>query len=102
MSARGEIAKPTESLAAKWYYIMTYHKANHNKFIASGKKLSNKTIKSLTEYFQVQALFAQKKSDGTLKKQEMDRLRSCTRKQVGEDLCHKIRTSESLCKPYSA
>ena len=43
-----------------------------------------KTIESLTEYFQ--ALFAQKKSDGMLKKQEMDRLRNCVRKRVAEDL----------------
>ena len=46
-----EIAKPTKSLTAEWYY-MTYHKADCNKFVASRKKLSNEAIKSLTEYFQ--------------------------------------------------
>ena len=95
----GEIAKPTESLAAEWYY-MTYHKADRDKFVASGKKLADETIESLTEYFQ--ALFAQKKSDGTLEKQEMDRLRNHARKRVAEDLRHKIRVSESSCKPYLA
>jgi hypothetical protein len=95
----GEIAKPTESLAAKWYYMM-YHKANHNKFVASGKKLSDKTIKSLTENFQ--ALFVKKKSDCTLEKQEMDRLRSHVRKRIAEDLHHKICASKSLHKLYSA
>ncbi len=95
----GEIAKPTKSLAAEWYY-MTYHKADRDKFVASAKKLANETIESLTEYFQ--ALFAQKKSDGTLEKQEMDRLRNRVRKRVAEDLRHKIRASQSSRKPYAA
>ena len=69
----GKIAKPTKLLAAEWYH-MTYHKADRNKFVASSKILSNKTIESLTEYFQ--ALFAQKKSNGMLEKQEMNRLHS--------------------------
>jgi hypothetical protein len=95
----GEIAKLTKSLAAEWYY-MKYHKADRDKFIASGKKLADKTIESLTEYFQ--ALFAQKKSDGTLEKQEMDRLHNRARKRVAEDLRHKIRVSKSLHKSYAA
>ena len=79
---------------------MTYHKADCNKFVMSRKKLSNETIKSLTEYFQ--ALFAQKKSNGMLEKQEMDHLCSHARKPVAEDLRHKIRTSESSRKSYHA
>ena len=85
----GEIAKPTELLTV----LHDVHKADCNKFVLSRKK-------SLTEYFQ--ALFAQKKSDGMLEKQEMDHLRSRTRKWVAKDLCHKICISKSLHKPYLA
>jgi hypothetical protein len=93
------IANLTKSLAAKWYY-KTYHNADCKKFVASRKKLSDKTIESLVEYFQ--ALFAQKKRDGMLEKEEMDHLCSRARKQVGEDLHHKIRSSKLLHKPYHA
>ncbi len=68
----GKKQPPSEKLALQWYY-MTYHRSDHTEYVKSGKKLSAETIKSLTEYFQ--ALFAQKKADGSLERAELDRIR---------------------------
>ena len=94
-----DVVKLTKSFAAEWYY-MTYHKSDYDKFVVSRKMLAGETIKSLMEYFQ--ALFAQKKSKGMLKKQEIDCLHSCMRKHVAEDLPHKICSSKLLRKSYHA
>ena len=58
----GEKQLPSEKLTLHWYY-MTYHRLDCAEYVKSGKKLSNETIKSLTEYFQ--SLFAQQKADGS-------------------------------------
>ncbi len=66
---------------------MIYHRADRAKYVKSGKKLASKMIKSLTNYFQ--ALFSQKKIDGTLERAEIARLRNCTKKQLASDLLEK-------------
>ena len=90
-----DVVKLTKSFEAEWYY-MTYHKSDCDKFVVSREMLAGETIKSLMEYFQ--ALFAQKKSKGMLKKQEIDCLHSCMRKHVA----HKICSSKLSRKSYHA
>jgi hypothetical protein len=79
----GETPTPSEKLALQWYY-MTYHRADRAEHVKSGKKLASERIKSLTNYFQ--ALFSQKKIDGTLERAEIDHLRNRTKKPLVSDL----------------
>jgi hypothetical protein len=71
----GDIPKPLDELSLQWYY-MSYHKNDREKFVLSGKTLDGETIKSVRTFFQ--ALFEQKKLDGTIKRQEAD----CIRKRL--------------------
>jgi hypothetical protein len=66
---------PNKSLALKWFY-MTFHKSERDQFVASGRQLVDKTIKSVTEYFE--SLYNIKKSSGKLKLQleQQDRKKS--------------------------
>ena len=61
----GDIPKPLDELAHQWYY-MSYHKNDQEKFVLSGKMLDDKTIESVTTFFQ--ALFEQKKLKGRIKR----------------------------------
>ncbi len=70
----GKTPTPIEKLALQWYYMM-YHRADRAEYVESRKKLASETIESLTNYFQ--ALFSQKKIDGTLERAEINCL--CTR-----------------------
>ncbi len=73
----GKMPTPSEKLALQWYY-MTYHRADRAEYVKSRKKLASKTIKSLTNYFQ--ALFSQKKIDGTLERAEINCLHNHAKK----------------------
>jgi hypothetical protein len=44
-----QLAKPSEALALKWFYML-FHKNNLNKFITAGKKLKTKTFESFTKF----------------------------------------------------
>ena len=78
----GNILAPNEGLALEWYY-MTYHKADWEKYVQSRKTLTNEPIKTLTKYFQ--SIFDQKKADGTLERQVMDRIRHRAQRHVAEE-----------------
>ena len=65
----GDIPKPSDELALQWYY-MSYHKSNRKKFDLNRKMLKDETIESITTFFQ--ALFEQKKLDGTIQRHKVD------------------------------
>ena len=52
---------------------MSYRKNDHEKFVLSRKTLNDEMIESVTTFFQ--ALFEQKKLDGTIEQQEADQIR---------------------------
>ena len=64
---------------------MTYHCADRHEYIKLGKKLSNEMIEMLTGNFQ--SLFAQRKSDGMLKRTEVDRLKNGAQRTRAKSLC---------------
>ena len=66
---------------------MTYHRADRAKYVKSGKKLSDETIKTLLAYFQ--SLFAQRKIDGTLERYKVKRLRNRAKWTLANDICEK-------------
>ena len=62
---------------------MSYHKADRDKYVTRWMNLAGEKIESLTKY--IQNDFDQKKTNGTLKRQEMDRVRNCAERRVVED-----------------
>ena len=68
----GDFPKPSEALALQWYY-MSYHKSDREKYVLSGKTLKDATFETVTTFFQ--ALYEQKKGDGSLERQEVERLK---------------------------
>ncbi len=84
----GNIPKPSDGLSLQWYYI-SYHKNDREKFVLSGKTLDDKTIESVTTFFQ--ALFEQRKLDGMIERQEAERLRKRLLWEASEKLCGRIR-----------
>jgi len=62
----GDIAMPNESLSLEWFY-MTFHKSERDQFVASGRRLVDETIESVTEFFE--SLYNIKKANGKLKLQ---------------------------------
>jgi hypothetical protein len=80
----GKEQPPSKKLALQWYY-MTYHRSDCTEYVKSRKKLSAETIKSLMEYFQ--ALFAQKKADGSLERAELDLIRQRAKRTLTSSLC---------------
>jgi hypothetical protein len=74
----GEKQPPSEKLAIQWYY-MTYHRADRVEYAKSGKNLTGYS----------QALFMQKKADGTLERAEIDRLHNRAKKRLASNLREK-------------
>jgi hypothetical protein len=68
----GDIPKPSDALPLQWYY-MAYHKSDREKFVLGGKTLKDATVDTVTAFFQ--ALYEQKKLDGSLDRQEVERLK---------------------------
>jgi hypothetical protein len=91
----GNIPKPSDKLALQWYY-MSYHKNDREKLVLSGKMLDDKTIESTTTFFQ--ALFEQKKLNGTIERQEADCIRKHLLREALEKLCRRIcKASDGWC-----
>ena len=84
----GDIPKPSDELSLQWYY-MSYHKNDREKFVLSGKTLNDETIESVTTFFQ--ALFEQRKLDGTIERQEAERLHKRLLREASEKLHGRIR-----------
>jgi len=84
---------PNESLTLEWFY-MTFHKAERNQFITSGRRLADETIESITEYFEL--LYNIKKSSGKLQKQLEQRDHKKYEAQRGSNK-HRTSRSRNYC-----
>ncbi len=95
----GDIPKPSDALALQWYY-MTYHKSDHEKFVLGGKTLKDVTVKMVTKFFQ--ALYEQKKLNGSLDCQEVERLKKRLLRKASEDLDRKVHDAADDRHTYRA
>ena len=86
----GDFPKPSEALALQWYY-MSYHKSNRKKYVLSGKTLKDATFKTVTTFFQ--ALYEQKKGDGSLEREEVERLKKRLLRQAAEGVRSRLRVA---------
>jgi len=84
----GDFPKPSNVLTLQWYY-MSYHKSDREKYVLGGKTLKDATLESVTTFFR--ALYEQKKGDGSLERQEVERLRKRLLRKAVEGVRHKIR-----------
>ena len=83
----GDIPKPSDALALQWYY-MSYHKSDREKFVLGGKTLKGATVETVTKFFQ--ALYEQRKLDGSLDRQEVERLKRRLLRKASEDVRRKV------------
>jgi len=95
----GDIPKPSDALAPQWYY-MSYHKSDREKFVLGGKTLKDASVETVTKFFQ--ALYEQKKLDGSLDRQEVEHLKKRLLRKASEDLHRKVRDAADDCRTYRA
>jgi len=95
----GDFPKPSDALALQWYY-MSYHKSDREKYVLGGKTLKDATFESVTTFFQV--LYEQKKGDGSLERQEVERLRKRLLREAAEGVRRKIRGAADDRRTYRA
>jgi hypothetical protein len=95
----GDIPKPSDALALQWYY-MSYHKSDREKFVLGGKTLKDATIDTVTAFFQ--ALYEQKKLDGSLDRQEVERLKRRLLRKASDDIRRKVRDATDSRRTYRA
>ena len=95
----GDIPKPSDVLALQWYY-MSYHKSDREKFVLCGKTLEDATVDTVTAFFQ--ALYEQKKLDGSLDRQEVKWLKKCLLRKASEDHRRKVRNATDSRRTYRA
>ena len=84
----GDITDPSDLLALEWYY-MSYHKSDREKFVLSKTDMNDETLDSVTKFFQ--NLYEIRKSDGTLERQEYERVRKRVLREASENVRRKIR-----------
>jgi hypothetical protein len=95
----GDIPKPPDPLALQWHYML-YHKSDREKFVLGGKTLKDATVEMVTKFFQ--ALYEQKKLDGSLDLQEVERLKKRLLCKASEDLRCKVRDAADDRRTYRA
>ena len=94
----GDIPKPLDALALQWYY-MSYHKSDRKKFVLSGKTLKDVTVETVTTFFQ--ALYKQKKLDGSLDRQEFERLKKRLLPKAAETSIARCVTPPMIAAPIT-
>jgi hypothetical protein len=84
----GSIPDPNEALQLEWYY-MSYHRSDREKLVLSKTDLESETLESVTNFFQ--NLYEIRKNDGTLERQELERVRRRLLREASEGVRRKIR-----------
>ncbi len=65
MLPEGDIKTPNAALQVECFY-MSFHRSNHVEYLRSRRKLCNKTLANLAEYFK--SVFDARVADSTLRK----------------------------------
>ena len=79
---------------------MSYHKSDREKFVLGGKTLKDATVDTVTAFFQ--ALYEQKKLDGSLDRQEVERLKRRLLRKASDDIRRKVRDATDSRRTYRA
>jgi hypothetical protein len=68
----GNILMPNKQLHVEWFH-MTFHKSDHVEYVQSGRKLSNETLQTIAEYFQL--IHETCENDGSLMHHQIEKIR---------------------------
>ncbi len=66
----GNIPMPNAQLQVEWFY-KTFHKSDRMEYVQSGRKLSNETLQTVVEYFQL--IHETREKDGSLMHRQIKR-----------------------------
>ncbi len=80
----GDMHLPNQALQLEWFY-MSFHKEDKAKYVEGGRHLSNKTLKSLAEYFE--NIFNLQVADGSLAKKCKCQIKQRVRCKMRHELC---------------
>jgi len=67
-----DIVTPSAGLQVEWFY-MTFHKTDQAEYVRSGRKLRDKTLQTLTEYFE--SIYDTCMNDGHYRRMQVEKVR---------------------------
>jgi hypothetical protein len=88
----GDMNPPNQALQLEWFY-MSFHKEDRVKYVESGRRLSNETLESVTEYFK--NIFNLQVADGSLAKKHKHQIEQRVRRKMRHELCKRYK--EKVC-----
>jgi hypothetical protein len=81
---------------------MTFHKSDHMEYMRSGRKLSNKTLQTIAEYFQL--IHETRENDGSLMRHQIKKIwaeaKRKLRHKLEEGYAHKKHLLSNQCRSY--
>ena len=75
----GNIKTPNTQLQKEWFY-MTFHKSDCAKYVQSGRKLRNKMLQTLAEYFQL--IHETHENNGSLQRHQLKKVQAEARRKM--------------------
>jgi hypothetical protein len=79
----GDIASPNAALQVEWFY-MSFHKSDCSEYVRSGRRLFDKTLTTLAQYFE--SIHNTRVSDGSLQRKREDQVRQAARREFRHEL----------------
>ncbi len=80
---KGSIPMPNEQLQVEWFY-MTFHKSDCAEYVRSWRKLSNKMLQTVAEYFQ--SIHETRANNGSLMRHQIKKSQA----EAKCKLCHEL------------
>jgi hypothetical protein len=98
---KGNILIPNKQLQVEWFY-MTLHKSDHAEYVRSGRKLSNKMLQTIADYFQ--SIHETRENNGSLTRHQIKKIRVEAKcqlcREVEEQYAHKKRLLSDQRRGY--
>ncbi len=97
----GNIPTPNKQLQVEWFY-MTFHKSDCVEYVQSGRKLSNKMLQTIAEYFQ--SIHKTRENNGRLTCHQIEKIwaeaKHKLHRELEEQLGHKQRLLSNQRRGY--
>ncbi len=85
---KGDIPKPNDTLQVQWFYML-FHCSDHAEYVRSGRKLNNKTLQTLVEYFE--SIFLAQFGNGLIQRKHDDQLHAAAKRKLCRELEERYR-----------
>jgi hypothetical protein len=83
----GDMHPPNQALQLEWFY-MSFHTEDRAKYVESGRRLIEETLKSLAEYYE--NIFNTQVADGSLTKKRECQIKTCVKRNMCHELCKRF------------